>query len=74
MQDCFVYLVKQRQFDVVEQLLKCVWLRPLRYIVVVLCWDFCENPQDAQRLVSCAVSAFNSNSNRVIYIVPQLGD
>ena len=74
MQDCFVYLVKQRQFDVVEQLLKCVWLRPLRYIVVVLCWDFSENPQDAQRLVSCAVSAFNSNSNRVIYIVPQLGD
>jgi len=48
--------VKQRQFGIIEQLLKCDWLRPLCYIVVVLCWDLCETPHDAQRLVSCAVS------------------
>jgi len=51
-----VHVVKQRQFDVVEQMLNCVWLRPLRYVVVMWCWDFCETPEDAQRLVSCAVS------------------
>jgi len=55
-QDSFICLAEQRQFSAIEQLMKTTWIRPLRHLIVVLCWDFCETPTDAQRLVSCGVS------------------
>lgn len=63
-----MHVVKQRQFDVVEQMLKCVWLRPLRYVVVMWCWDFCETPEDAQRLVSCGVSTCSKTCRHNVHI------
>ena len=63
MQDGCIHLVKRRQFDVIETLMNSDWLSPLRHLIVLVCWDFCESPNDAQKLVSCAVSNYAELKN-----------